>query len=357
MHSHTQPRYDFPVTRLGVIMRTDPNRPQEAWGVLNPGGVRGADGTMQLFPRITAEGNYSRIAHARVTFDDDRPIGVERLGVALEPSETYEVNQGGGGVEDPRVVYIAPIKKFVMTYTANAPPAAMIAVAVSEDLVTWKRLGIVRYMQDARKWRALGLELIGNKDGVFFPSAVLDPKGVPSLAIVHRPTVRRRLHFARAELTVTPKGDLAHEGLWISYVALEAVLSDIANLTQVVEHEHLMAGEAAWEDVKIGAGSPPVQLPSGWLLPYHAVSGRGPMQRYCMGFALLDLERATTVLYRSPSPVLEPEEDYERAGLVSNVIFPTAADLRADNSVDIYYGSADRVIAAVRIGLPSEMMT
>jgi predicted GH43/DUF377 family glycosyl hydrolase len=205
-------------------------------------------------------------------------------------------------------------------------------------------------------WWAGGLELIGNKDGVFFPSPVLDPRGVPSLAIVHRPTVRRRLHVSRAELTLTPPGKFKGQGLWISYVALDAVLADIANLTHVGEHEHLMAGESTWEDVKIGAGSPPVRLPSGWLLPYHAVSGQGSNRRYCMAFALLDLERATKVLYRSPSPVLEPEADYERGGLVSNVIFPTAADLRADHSVDIYYGAADRVVAAARIGLPSEML-
>ena len=354
MHSHTRPRFDFPVTRLGVIMRADPDRPQEAWGTLNPGGVRGPDGTMHLFPRIVAEGNYSRIAHARVIFEDARPVGVERLGVALEPQESYEVNQGGGGVEDPRVVYIPLIKKFVMTYTAYAPPEARIAIAVSEDLETWKRLGVLHYEQT---WRDGGLELVGNKDGVFFPSAVLDRRGVPSLAIVHRPTARRRLHFDRADITITPRGNLRREGLWISYVPLDAVLTDIANLTHVGNHEHLMGGEAAWENVKIGAGSPPVHVPGGWLLPYHAVSGEGSSRRYCMAFALLDLERATKILYRSPSPVLEPEEDYERNGLVSNVVFPTAADLRADDSGDIYYGAADRVVATARIGLPSEMVT
>jgi hypothetical protein len=79
---HTRPRYDFSVSRLAVMMQTDPNRPEEAWGVLNPGGVRAPDGTMHPFPRIIADGNYSRNAHARVIFEDDRPVGVERLGMA-----------------------------------------------------------------------------------------------------------------------------------------------------------------------------------------------------------------------------------------------------------------------------------
>ncbi len=63
---------DFRVTRLGVIMSPQADRPHEAWGVLNPGGVRAPDGTLHLFPRLIAEGNYSRIGHARVRFEGER---------------------------------------------------------------------------------------------------------------------------------------------------------------------------------------------------------------------------------------------------------------------------------------------
>jgi predicted GH43/DUF377 family glycosyl hydrolase len=179
---------------------------------------------------------------------------------------------------------------------------------------------------------------------------------VPSFAIIHRPTTRIHLHFKEREIIAPPRGLLKRESLWISYVAVDSVLADIANLTQVGGHELVMAPEAPWEMVKIGAGSPPVRLPGGWLLPYHAVSGENENRRYSMAFALLDLERPSTVLYRSPEPILEPETDYERGGLVSNVIFPEATDLRADNTIDIYYGAADHVIAAARVGLPSELL-
>ena len=47
------------------------------------------------------------------------PVGVERLGVVLEPQAPYELNaHTGGGVEDPRVTYIAEHGLYVMTYTA-----------------------------------------------------------------------------------------------------------------------------------------------------------------------------------------------------------------------------------------------
>jgi predicted GH43/DUF377 family glycosyl hydrolase len=71
-----------------------------------------------------------------------------------------------------------------------------------------------------------------------------------------------------------------------------------------------------------------------------------------MGVAVLDGERPSRVIYRSPVPVLEPHEAYEQNGLVNDVIFPSATDLRSDGTLDVYYGAADRVIAAARVTLP-----
>jgi predicted GH43/DUF377 family glycosyl hydrolase len=74
-----------------------------------------------------------------------------------------------------------------------------------------------------------------------------------------------------------------------------------------------------------------------------------------MGLAILDLERPSRVLYRTPAPILEPEAEYERNGLVANVVFPTAAALHTDGSLNVYYGAADHVIAAARVSLPSDL--
>ena len=76
----------FKLQRLGMIMEPEPGNPHEVEGVLNPGAVRGPDGELYLFPRLVAKGNFSRIGIARVRFNDaGDPIGVERLGIALEP--------------------------------------------------------------------------------------------------------------------------------------------------------------------------------------------------------------------------------------------------------------------------------
>lgn len=309
---------------------------------------------MHLFPRLIAEGNYSRIGHARVCFDGETPVGVERLGIALEPHESYEVSPGGGGVEDPRVVYLPSLKRFVMTYTAFVPYEPRIAVAVSDDLQSWRRLGVLRYEieSDGRD-----LNKCGNKDAAFFSEVISDPEGVPSLGILHRPTTRLHFHRDRSGPVVTspPSGAETQENIWISYIPVDAVSADIANLTSVRRHERLLAPMQAWETKKVGTGAPPVRLPYGWVLPYHAVSAPEGHPRYCMGVVVLDLERPTRVLYRSPTPVLEPEAKYERDGLVADVVFPSATDLRADGDLDLYYGAADHVIATARVSLAGKL--
>lgn len=348
----TPPTKNFAVERFGILMNPQADQPHEAWGVLNPGGVRAPDGTMHLFPRLIAEGNYSRIGHARVRYDGNNPIGVDRLGIALEPREPYEVSPGGGGVEDPRVVYLAALKLFAMTYTAFVPYEPRIAIAVSQDLLSWKRLGLVRYETSDD---VPDLNRCSDKDAAFFPEVILDPGGVPSFGILHRPTTRIHVERGSPDVTKPPSGKEKHENIWISYVALDSALADITNLTSVRRHERVMAPKQPWEKNKVGAGSPPVRLAYGWLLPYHSVSTEAGHPRYCMGAAILDLERPSRVLYRTSSPILEPDAEYERNGLVADVVFPTAADLHDDGLLDVYYGAADRVIAAARITLPSQL--
>src|SRR5436305_10114520 len=131
--------------RLGIVMEPQPGDVREAEGVLNPAVTRGPDGQLYLLPRLVAPGNYSRIGLARVLFDGhNTPVGVERLGMALEPQEPYELNaQTGGGVEDPRITYLAERSLYVMTYTAFGPDGPRIAAAVSRAPVQWQRTGLL----------------------------------------------------------------------------------------------------------------------------------------------------------------------------------------------------------------------
>src|ERR687884_1022009 len=198
-----------PLRRLGIVMKPDPADRREAEGVLNPAVARGPDGQLYLLPRLVAPGNYSRIGLARVIFDrHNTPVGVERLGMALEPQEPYELNsETGGGVEDPRVTYLAARGLYVMTYTAFGPDGPRIAAAVSWDLMQWHRTGLVEFAP----LHGLDLATVDNKDALLFPEPLPAPDGRPALALIHRPTFTAPL----------PGMPDPRPSMWISYAPLD----------------------------------------------------------------------------------------------------------------------------------------
>ena len=167
--------------------------PREAGGVLNPATVQGPDGQVYLLPRLATVENYSRIGLARVVFNRrGAPVGVERLGVVLEPQAPYERNPWtGGGVEDPRVTHIAARGLYVMTYTAYGPAGPRLAAALSRDLVHWRRLGLVRFaplggLDASRRRRCAGLLRHGQR---MVPNATGAPESPQRAAFfVPRPT-------------------------------------------------------------------------------------------------------------------------------------------------------------------------
>ncbi len=357
----TEPASDFTIRRMGVIAEPEPGNPREAWGILNPGAARGRDGQLYLFPRVVAEGNYSRIAIARVLFNDQgRPAGIERLGYALEPTEPYERNpKSGGGCEDARVTYLRPLDLYVMTYTAYTLLGPRIALAISRDLFSWQRLGLLRFAPTCR----VDFSHYGNKDALFFPEALTDEHGHQSLVLIHRPTY----HIAQADgmvYFIVPPGIMERrQSLWMSHVSLEQSLRDPQALT-CVEDTHLLATpQQPWENIKIGGGTPPVRTRHGWLIVYHGISGgyvEGEhLQQqliYSAGIMVLDTARAGSMLYRSPRPLLSPETPEEREGIVPNVVFPTGIDQRPEQDdpegFDLYYGMADTRIGVARLSIP-----
>jgi len=83
------------------------------------------------------------------------------------------------------------------------------------------------------------------------------------------------------------------------------------------------------------------------LVIYHGVDSNTV---YRAGAALLDYENPCRVIARTPEPILEPEEGYERVGVVPNVVFPEGAVVMKDDLV-VFYGAADRVCCVARVPL------
>ncbi len=329
--------------------------PRELEGVLNPASARTRDGKLLLYPRAVAKGNVSRVGRVHVTQNDGAFIA-QRDGYALEPQASYELRStpGGYGCEDPRATFVPMLDRYVMAYTAFGPPGPRIAIALSRDGYTWDRLGLMRFAQP-------GMVDGDDKDAAFFPGPVLSPRGVRSFAFYHRPMLHLSAVDGRAAIPLIERLPFEdRESIRIGYVPLEPALRDPQALLDVHESVIVLSPDANWGSIKVGGGTPPVRIAEGWLSLFHGVdlidnSGAKPKFRYSAGIIIHEAEQPHKVVYRSPHPVLAPETEYERKGIVDNVVFPTAIDERADlgsRIYDIYYGMADYAIGAARLTLP-----
>jgi predicted GH43/DUF377 family glycosyl hydrolase len=101
-----------------------------------------------------------------------------------------------------------------------------------------------------------------------------------------------------------------------------------------------------WESVKIGNCGSPIETEAGWLVVTHGV---GPMRKYCIGAALLDLDDPTRVIGRLREPLLSPE-GIEREGYVPNVVY-SGGSLLHNNELILPYAMSDRATAIVSISL------
>jgi predicted GH43/DUF377 family glycosyl hydrolase len=348
----------FKLQRLGLIMKPEPGNPMEVEGVLNPAAVRGPDGELYLFPRYVAKGNYSRIGIARVKFNKSGdPVGVERLGIALEPEADYELRPNGGGCEDPRVTYMERLQCYVMNYTAHSPLGPRIALAMSDDLFHWKRLGLATF----EMYHDIDFVHVDNKDSSLFPVAIPNHAGKMQMAIMHRPIFPGTTPEETARMDKKRLLDLDHESIWISYcpISLDGLKPNHLGLFN--SHHRLATPVSHWERLKIGGGTPPVLTKHGWLIIYHGVRDLAkvkekPQLCYSAGVMILSEKHPRMILYRSVNPVLTPELPGERRGVVDNVVFPTGIDRRDDigqpNRLDVYYGMADKRIGVARLDLP-----
>ena len=349
----------FSMKPLGLVIEPDMNNPHEVGGILNPAAARGPDGELYLFPRIVAENNYSRIGILKVLFDHaGEPVGVERLGIALEPTEPYELRPDGGGCEDPRVTYVQPLDRYLMTYTAFSPMGPRVALAVSKDLLTWERLGLATF----EPFEGLEFNGIDNKDATGFPAAIPNPSGRPELAILHRPLFPDTLPEDNADKDEDRIIDLHKESIWISYSSMELTGDDPAQLSNFTSHHRLAAPVSPWEALKIGSGTPPVMTRHGWMIVYHGVSEmlepntNEERITYSAGVMMMSKEHPQKLVYRSMKPVLVPQPSTGPRGTPSNVVFPTGIDRRTDidqpHRYDVYYGLNDFRIGVARIDVP-----
>jgi len=239
----------------------------------------------------------TQVSHLRCARSRDGVHFVVDSEAAIAPSTHFEEY----GCEDARATLIDGV--WHITYVAVSRLGIMPSLALTRDFRSFEKQG--------------ALLAPDNKDVVLFPFA----KGGRYTALA-RPMPSSFGHVL---------------GVWLRFPDHGLPWGGLQPL--------VLPREGCWDERQTGAGSVPILRREGWLEIYHGVDAE---HTYALGAVLLDGDDPRIVLARSTEPILRPETPYERAGLLSNVVF-TCGHVALDDEGDrirVYYGAADSVIGA-----------
>jgi predicted GH43/DUF377 family glycosyl hydrolase len=281
----------------------------EAHGVFNPASLQIGDITHILY-RTMSDDDTSYIGYAssrdgyNIDERSDKPIYVPRKSFEMKTHPGYS------GCEDPRLTIIGDI--IYMCYTAydgtNPPRVAVAAIALKDFL--------------NKNWDWTNPMLISpnnkdDKDACIFPEKING-----KYLMLHR----------------------INNDICADFIdSLEIIKGPLEIATPI-----LLPRKGMWDSEKVGITAPPIKTKKGWLLLYHGVSSNH--HTYRVGMALLDLKNPLDVIARASTPIFTPEMEYEKVGVVPNVVFPCGTAVRGD-TLFIYYGGADYVVGVATISL------
>ena len=252
-----------------------------------------ADG--HLGPDVGFVDYLTHVSHLRVARSPDGVAFTVDPAPAVQaatPMEEY-------GVEDPRVTQIGD--EYHITYVSVSRMGITTSLLRTRDFRTFERRGPIL--------------LPDQKDVVLFPEQVGD----------------RYLAFTRP----MPASFSHILGIW---------LAESPDLLHWGKHRPVaLPRPGRWDETRIGASLVPIRVEQGWLELYH---GADRTNRYGMGALLLDADDPSTVLARTPEPLLVPEVDYERDGFLHNVVFPSGHVMLDEGRIRVYYGASDESLAA-----------
>lgn len=279
--------------------------PYPVHSVFNPGAATLADGTTLLLCRVEDFRGHSHLCAARSA------NGIDGFEVDPQPTlradpETYPEELWG--IEDPRITFVPELGKYAIVYTAFSRSGPGVALALTEDFKHFERVGLIMQPDD--------------KDACLLPRRIGG-----NFALIHRPMADTGAH------------------IWISYSP------DLHNWGG---HKLVLpARKGGWWDAnKVGLSPPLIETDEGWLMLYHGVRHTASGALYRVGLALLALDEPDRCIRRGSPWFFGPELPYECAGDVNNVVFPCGYTIGRDgDTVNLYYGAADSVIALAQTSI------
>lgn len=229
-----------------------------------------------------------------------------------------------GGVEDPRIVE-APDHTYVLTYTQWNRVTYSIGIATSPDLVHWAKHG------------PAFLGAAGGKyDRLMYKSGGIVTQLVDGKLVAAKIDGRYWMYWGEIVVHLATSTDLIH---WTPME--DAKGSQVEVLTKRPGHFDSGFPET---------GPPPLLTPNGIVViyngkndPEHGDPNLGA-NAYAAGEALFDAKDPAHLLFRTDSPVLKPEQPFEKTGqYVSGTTFAEGL-VRFHEQWFLYYGCADSAV-------------
>lgn len=281
------------------------------------------DGKVHFLYRALGDSDLSVLGYATSTDGINIDFrGSEPAYIPREPFETPRGNRfssfaahfasggGYGGVEDPRLTRVE--NKLYLTYVAfdgATPPRAALSSINLDDFLN-------------NKWNKWADPKLISAPGMVNKSAVVFPRKVRGkYVLMHR----------------------VYPHILVDY------LDNLEFNDYLCGHYFIPPRRNFWDSKKVGAGAPPMETADGWLLIYQSVGHQEP-HRYKIGAMMLDRNHPEKVLYRTSTPIIEPNEVYENDGFKAGVVYPCGA-VTMNNNLHVYYGGADTVVCAASADL------
>ncbi|HEY2004301.1 MAG TPA: hypothetical protein VGH44_04270 [Candidatus Saccharimonadia bacterium] len=290
------------------ILEKNPDHSWEAGSVFNPTVWEHEPGQYGMLYRATNDVNTSQsgryVSSIGLAWSQDGINWERQPEPLIKPDQPYENSLG---CEDPRITKLGDT--YYIFYTAvsqHDPLQVRIALATTTDFKTVQKYGVIGPDQSS-KAATLFPEPINGKYNLLWA----DQAGPDSRIILS--------HFDSLEqLTHTKPDDWTPEKIAAGWLKIPAA--------------------GIFTDQEVGAR--PIKTPDGWLFIF---SGFSKEPRWTICAALLDLADPSHVLATTPGPLLLPETEAEKTGVVNNVCFPEGA-LIIGNNLYVYYGSGDQGI-------------
>ena len=201
------------------------------------------------------------------------------------------------GCEDPRIIKVND--RFFLTYTASGKIETSLAGAFSNDLIYWRKIGIL---------------IPNNKSGAVVQNYKYKGKYV--------------MYFGRKIIRVAFSENLRE---W-----------------KIVKEPVLKPRRGYFDNCLVEGGPPPIVTKEGIIVIYNSAGEKSYFKQYSPGLAIFNKDNPTKLLFRSKKPILEPTDYWEKYGKVNYVIFATGL-VYFKRKWLLYYGGADKSIGVAEI--------